>query len=216
MRMMGIGGKSHFRGAPLVALAMAGLLLGVTGCANTNNRDEDTRGASLLILDGIEATAGGFTAGTESTILLSDVLSCNDDDPPLCSVFNDDGNATFRNVALDPNAGSSGTSFYQDIQLYRYRVQYTRSDGRNAQGVDVPYMFDSVMNWNIPVNGTADVAFLLVRHAAKVERPLVDLIGFGDEFVISTNTRVDFWGRDIAGNEHQVFGWIDIEFADFG
>ena len=198
----------------MLVVLVAALVLGTIGCANTNNRDEDTRGASLLILDKLTASAGTVdgNAGTESDVLFSDVLTCNEQDPPVCVIAPDTGFGSFRNELLNP-AGEG--SFYQDINLYRYRVTYTRSDGRNTEGIDVPYHFDSVMSGTVPV-GNAKHAFLIVRHVAKVERPLVDLLGIGDEDVISTNTRVDFWGRDIAGNEHHVYGWIDIEFGDYG
>jgi hypothetical protein len=204
------------RAVPRVALGMAlvGLLVGAGGCANTNNRDEDTRGASLLILETFTTESGGHDESFDGAFLLSDVEFCEDVDGILvCSVYNDNGIARFRNEPLAPGAV---TSFYQDITLTRYRVTYTRSDGFNTPGVDVPYTFDSVLQSTVLVNSTADVPFILVRHAAKEERPLIDLRGIGDEFVISTNTRVDFWGADLAGNNHSVHGWIDIEFADYG
>jgi hypothetical protein len=188
-----------------LAVLLAGLLVGSGGCANTNNRDEDTRGASLLILDSLE--------GDNGTFILSDVCLGT---APFCAVINDNASGSFRNEILNPDVPpTGGSAYWQDITLYRYHVTYTRSDGNNVEGVDVPYGFDSVMNFTIPGGGSDSVGFIIVRHAAKEERPLVDLAGLGDEEILSTNTRVDFWGRDIAGNEHQVFGWIDIEFADF-
>lgn len=194
-----------------LAVLLAGLLIGTGGCANTNNRDEDTRGASLLVLDIITADASDENDEGDAFIF-SDV--CDDDDTPgFCSIINDNGIATFRNLLVSPtNEGS----YYQDISLYRYHVGYTRSDGQNIEGVDVPFGFDSVMSATIELNEVVDIGFLIVRHAAKVERPLVDLVGLGDEFILSTNTRVDFYGRDFAGNEHQVHGWVDIEFGDYG
>lgn len=199
----------------LLVLMLAGLLVGIGGCANTNNRDEDTRGSSLLILDSLTGQPGGDNL-EEGTVLFSDVLTC-DEDHTECSIYNDNGIPTFRNEPLDPLATGSETSFYQDIQMYRYRVTYTRSDGRNTEGVDVPYHFDGVMDGTVDVGtGGVEIPFVIVRHVAKQERPLIDLLGVGDESFIYTNTRVDFWGRDIAGNEHHVFGWIDIQFSDFG
>lgn len=212
------GDTSMFRKARIasqtsLALLLAGLLIGTGGCANTNNRDEDTRGASLLVLDSIESgTSDENDEG--SAFIFSDV--CDDENAPgFCSYVNDNGVGNFRNLPLntDPNASSS---YYQDITLYRYHVQYTRSDGQNIEGIDVPFAFDSVMTATVQVSGQLDVGFIIVRHSAKIERPLVDLRGLGDEDVLSTNTRVDFYGRDLAGNEHQVHGWVDIEFADFG
>lgn len=186
------------------AVLLGAVLLASGGCANTNNRDDDTRGASLLILETI--------TGEDSDFILSDVCVHNEGSP-YCSVFNDNAEAEFRNEFLNPDGSGS---FYQDISLYRVRVTYTRADGRNVEGVDVPFTFDSVISGIVPVSGTGSVAFIIVRHQAKRESPLIELEGArGDEGIISTITRCDFYGRDIAGNEHHVFGWIDIEFADF-
>lgn len=192
-----------------LAFLLAGLLVVTGGCAATNNRDEDTRGASLLVLDSL--TSGDTDENDDGdAFIFSDVC---DGSPGFCSVANDNGVANFRNVLLSPLGEGS---YYQDITLYRYHVQYTRSDGQNVEGIDVPFAFDSVMSSTVGLNDELEVGFLIVRHVAKVERPLVDLVGLGDEFILSTNTRVDFYGRDLAGNEHQVHGWIDIEFGDYG
>jgi hypothetical protein len=198
-KMAKLTGKAAF------AVLLGGMLIGMGGCANTNNRDEDTRGASLLFLQDI---TGGEN---DEAFVLSDVCIIPDESI-FCSVVNDNATATLRNEPLNPEGE---TSYYQDIVIYRTRVTFTRSDGRNTQGVDVPWAFDSVTSATIPVNGDGEVAFIIVRHTAKSESPLVELRGLGDEFVLSTNARCDFWGRDIAGNEHHVFGWIDVEFADF-
>lgn len=192
-----------------LAVLLAGLLVGTGGCANTNNRDEDTRGASLLLLD--QLVSAGPESDFGGTAVFSDV--CDDEDNPgFCGIINDNAEATFRNVLLDPNGDGS---FYQDITLYRYHVQYHRSDGQNIEGIDVPFAFDGVMTDTVEVGGSASIPFIIVRHVAKIERPLVDLVGVGDDIILSTITRVDFYGRDIAGNGHQVHGWIDIEFGDY-
>jgi hypothetical protein len=197
-KMAKLTGKAAF------AVLLGGMLIGMGGCANTNNRDEDTRGASLLFLEDI-------TGADDEAFILSDVCVIPDESI-FCSVVNDSALATLRNEPLNPEGE---TSYYQDIVIYRTRVTFTRSDGRNTQGVDVPWAFDSVTSATVPVGEAGDVAFIIVRHTAKDESPLVELRGLGDEDVISTNARCDFWGRDIAGNEHHVFGWIDVEFADF-
>jgi hypothetical protein len=186
------------------AILLGAVLLASGGCANTNNRDDDTRGASLLILESL--------VGEDSAFILSDVC-VHLENTTYCSVVSDNAEATFRNELLNPDGDGS---FYQDISMYRARVTYTRSDGRNVEGVDVPYHFDTVLSGIVDVDGTATIAFIIVRHQAKLESPLVELEGaLGDEGILSTNTRCDFYGRDVAGNEHHVYGWIDVEFADF-
>jgi hypothetical protein len=54
----------------------------------------------------------------------------------------------------------------------------------------------------------------MVRHVAKEESPLVQLIR--NPQIISTIAHVTFYGRDAVGNEISVTGSIGIEFGNFG
>ena len=69
----------------------------------------------------------------------------------------------------DPTlVGPSSANF---ITIDRYHVKYIRADGRNTQGVDVPYPFDGAITGTVTDDG-AIFGFTLVRHQAKVEAPL--------------------------------------------
>jgi hypothetical protein len=97
------------------------------------------------------------------------------------------------------------------ITVNRYRVVYTRADGRNTPGVDVPYPFDGAIT--VTVSGTATAGFTLVRHQAKVEAPLGAL---ATNFVIvSTIADVTFYGQDQTGRAVSVTGRISVNFANF-
>ena len=68
----------------------------------------------------------------------------------------------------------------QDVVFERYRVTYIRADGRNTPGVDVPFPWDGVANFRVPVDGNAVTrGFMIVRHQAKLEAPLAQLAGLG-------------------------------------
>ena len=64
-------------------------------------------------------------------------------------------------------------------------------------------------------HAAATVAFELVRHQAKLEPPLKNLVGLGGQGFISTIAEITFYGRDQNGNEVSVTGWIDVQFGDF-
>ena len=66
------------------------------------------------------------------------------------------------------------------------------------------------------VAGTAATTlnFEIVRHVAKQESPLVQLIRSPQ--IISAIARVTFYGRDTVGNEVAVTGSILVEFGNFG
>ena len=94
----------------------------------------------------------------------------------------------------------------------RYHVKYLRTDGRNVQGVDVPYEFDGGMSFT--VTGTGTTGFMLVRNQAKTEAPLAALANSGR--IISTIAEVTFFGHDQTGRSVTVTGRIDINFANWG
>jgi hypothetical protein len=100
------------------------------------------------------------------------------------------------------------------VTITRYRVVYRRADGRNQQGVDVPYAFDGAVTATVAGEAATTVAFEMVRHSAKQEPPLVQLTS--DITIINCIAEVTFWGRDQAGNELSVTGSIQVDFGNFG
>jgi hypothetical protein len=170
-----------------------------------------SRAPVYLVIERLEAVAGGLT-GTFAGTLLSDVRTSS-------GVFNDGGRAVFRLSLKDigtPTAPSTPTSNHE-VTITRYRVVYRRADGRNTPGVDVPYPFDGGVTVTVPRTGNIAVTFELVRHAAKEEPPLSQLVANGATLppVISTVTDVTFYGRDQVGNEVSATGSILIDFGDF-
>jgi hypothetical protein len=127
------------------------------------------------------------------------------------SIFTDTGTATFQLQMKDP--GGLGPGPVNAITLTQYRVEYIRSDGRNTQGVDVPYTFNSGLTATISESGSA--SFTLVRTQAKEEAPLKALRGGGGARAISVVARVTFYGRDQTGREVSVSGNLDVTFADW-
>lgn len=138
----------------------------------------------------------------------------------LCSVFNDNGVVTLRAF---PKDRAQLVSAINNVTFERYRVTYIRTDGRNVQGVDVPYPFDGVANFNLPVGGEeVERGFIVVRHQAKLEPPLVQLKqvtsdgGGGGGLILSTIAQIEFFGHDNAGRSVKVTGYLNVVFANFG
>jgi hypothetical protein len=177
--------------------------------------------SSYLILDSIEA-ASGAKPNEFAGVLSSDVLTfikttIDGQEVRVPTIFADNAQATFRLALKDPGAQTqpnlpTSTNF---ITITRYRVEYIRSDGRQTQGVDVPYSFDGAMTLtvgDVQVSGGLN----LVRIQAKQEAPLSGLAAGGGANVISTIARITFYGRDQAGREVSVTGQIGVNFADWG
>jgi hypothetical protein len=174
------------------------------------------RAPVFLVIDSMSATAGG--GGTASAFLLSDVQTLVDQTVSgttvrVPTIFNDSASAVIRAIEKNPSATETQLN---NVTLTRYRVNFFRTDGRNTPGVDVPYGFDGGLGITVSVNSTASVAFEIVRHQAKLEPPLRNLIGGGGQLFISTIAEITFYGRDQNGNEVTVTGRIDVQFGDFG
>ena len=130
--------------------------------------------------------------------------------------MNDLGKVTLRLVLKDLGspAGEATPTPLNQITVTRYHVMFHRADGRNTQGVDVPYAFDGAVTATV-VSNPLDVVFELVRHSAKEEAPLRALRGLGGAFEITTIADVTFYGQDLVGNEVAATGSITVDFADF-
>lgn len=199
-------------------LAAALCSLSVTSCADLAQTGS---GPAYLIMERLTATAGSARGGGAATMsLLSDVQALVDvtvgnvtvQQP---TVFNDLGQATIR-VEMKNALSTTAPTAVNSVTLNRYRVRYRRTDGRNAEGVDVPYGFDGATTATIAPGSSATVSFDLVRHQAKLERPLSTLVGGRGLIFLSTIAEVTFYGQDQAGNAVSVSGTIDVQFADFG
>ena len=186
------------------------LLFQLNACKQTSTEDDDTTNTFVRVIDMSSRAADGDTGDD----LFSDVCIGSNDDPPTCTVVNDDGIVVLEG---QPKDLSQLQSPVQDVIFYRYRVTYIRADGQNVPGVDVPYPFDGAANFRVPVDGTQVTReFMVVRQQAKLESPLSDLAFGGGQGVLSTIAQIEFFGRDVAGRELKVTGTLNITFADFG
>ena len=201
-------------------LVTAGRLAGAAACvvslASCGGEMLRTgRAPMFLVVESMEATAGN--GGEKSAFLLSDVQTLVDQTvggvaTKVPTIFNDSATATIRSVGKNPDAT---TTSINGITLTRYRVSFRRTDGRATPGVDVPYSFDGGLGISIAPDSSAAVAFEIVRHQAKLEPPLKNLVGMGGLGFISTIAEVTFYGHDQNGNEVTVTGRMDVQFGDF-
>lgn len=189
-------------GARVRLAGAAVLLLSTVSCGDLSRQGS---ASTYVIVDALTA-ASGAEPGTFTANLSSDVVTLVDDNP---TVFADPGEVTFRLATKDPGVGTSPQNF---ITMERYRVRFIRSDGRNVEGVDVPYGFDGALT--VTVSGAVTAGFTLVRVQAKEEAPLRAL--GANNGVISTIAEVTFYGHDQTGRAVQASGQMSINFANWG
>jgi hypothetical protein len=161
--------------------------------------------SSYLIMTSLQGEPGG--SGSFGPTLQSDVVS------DTGTKVSDLGQAAFQLALKDPGGTASPNTPTQNnfITVTGYHVQYIRSDGRNTQGVDVPYAFDGALT--ATVSGNTTVTFTLVRLQAKLEAPLAALATNNIPF--TAVAQVTFYGHDQTGRDASVTGSIEITFANF-
>ena len=195
--------------------ALIGVIAGASACGDVIR---DSKGPSLLVVNSLQAApGGGFGANQFGTTLRSDVLvlvtspaPCTRD-APCPTVYNDAGRATLslapKNITIAPTSNNQ-------VTITRYTVAFRRNDGRSTPGLDVPYPLDGAVTVTIPPSGTADVPFELVRHVAKQEAPLAQLVT--NQNIITTIADVTFYGKDVVGNAVTASGSLLVDFGNFG
>ena len=103
------------------------------------------------------------------------------------------------------------------ITVTRYHVKYIRSDGRNTQGVDVPFEFDGGCDRHRGDRRPATkLAITLVRVQAKLEAPLKAL-GESGRRRGDLDDRRDHALRQGPGRPRRARSraTITVNFADF-
>jgi hypothetical protein len=197
----------------VITLAMlTALIAAAAGCGVA----EQGRAPVVVRIDSLDASSG---AGSQSFggYLHSDVqtvVKVNNVDVP--TRFSDSGRVALSVVLRDPGApGVANTpSELNTVTITHYRVVYRRTDGRNVQGVDVPYAFDSGMTVSIPPSASVQQTFDLVRVSAKFEAPLAALTVNGQALDVIAD--VTFYGKDMHNNDVAATGSIGITFANYG
>ena len=184
-------------------VVVTALVAGGVSCGDVARQG---RAPVFLVIDSLQA-ANGSDPGTFFSVLLSDVETAG-------SFFNDPGQVVLRIVPKDIG-GTAPTvlSTNNEVTITRYHVSYRRADGRNTQGVDVPYAFDGVATGTLGPGTSLTLGFQLVRNVAKKESPLVQLVT--NPVIITMIADVTFYGQDRVGNDVSAIGSIQIDFGNF-
>ena len=194
----------------ITATLAAAIVAASVSCSSVVRQGE---GSSYLIVESLQGVEG--PSGEEGTTLRSDVETLvkrqvDGKEVRVPTVFEDGGLVSFRLGLKDPLTPVSPNNF---ITITRYRVDFSRTDGRNTPGVDVPFGFDGAIT--VTVSDSATAGFTLVRLQAKGEPPLIGLRGGAGLYTISTIATVTFYGTDQTGRAVSATGKITVHFADW-
>lgn len=187
----------------LVIIPCVLFLVAISGCNSIENL---TNSSSKLIIESITGT--DLTGNAGSSIAFCDVIQSNG------SIINDNGTVTMRAVTLDPLATS--TTYYQDVIVDQIDIEYSRAEGLNVEGRDVPYRFSQRVTGRVEIGGSMELGFVLIQHTAKLESPLVDLVNGTQEHVLKLEARITIHSRDVAGNRLEpAVGYISVWCSNF-
>lgn len=201
----------------LKLLSIGVLAVSMAGCVPDWAKENET--GLLMEVAGISGVPGS-DALEEGDILFSDVSQW----------INDDAVVTVNVYRKNPNVGA--TSALEHVRLESYQVRYFRTDGHSVEGVDVPHRHTgafSSQRFHTPT-GTDEIeieaTINAVRHTAKREAPLINMIGIFPSItrslllpgqgVMQTVAEITVYARQVTtGEPLSATGRFNVVFADF-
>jgi hypothetical protein len=189
----------------IVVLIIAALAL--VSCVAKEN---DSTSSSFLVINSL--TGNDLDGKPGSTTVFSDVSLAG-------SIVNDSGVAATTTLTYNPLEDSEqhDITYYMNVIVDQIDVEFMRTDGRNVEGVDVPYRFTQPMNMLVPVDGNIAIPFILIRHVAKLEAPLLALREVPSQaFILQLVAKVTLHGKDLGGHRvAPVSGYMSVWCANF-
>lgn len=189
-------------------LKITGLIITVLLLAGCNAMENDSTSGSMLQI--VSLTGNDQDGAAGSTTVFSDVYTAD-------SIFNDNGVADIASLPLDPLALDTQITPYLDVLVDQIDVEFRRTDGRNVEGVDVPYRFTQPVSMLVPIGDTVEIPFVLIRHVAKLEAPLLALREVTSQgVVLQLVAVVTIHGKDLGGHRVKpVTGYISVWCSNF-
>jgi hypothetical protein len=185
--------------------------LSLVGCVPQWAKDNDSD--LIMRIAEVELQSG---SGESGSILNSDVSD----------TFNDDATLTVELLRKNPRAPSVPV---EDVVLESYQVRFFRTDGQNREGVDVPFRFTGPLHTRIhapatTAESTANVVVSVVRHQAKQEPPLLNMVTingdngrglFGGQVIVTMVAEITIFGRTTNDRTLTATTQAQVQFADF-
>lgn len=176
-------------------------------------------GAVVVALAAVGCTPDWAKNGNSDVILL--MTAINDGSPLDSDVVISTGGVCPDIVSLRvenhfKNPGVTSTGFRHDFTIERYEVRYYRSDGRNVEGVDVPYTITGNVAQEVIEESAAKLFLEVVRRQAKLEPPLLNLVPGGGAIIFTAFAEITLHARTTTGQVlNPVSARLQIDFTNF-
>ena len=133
------------------------------------------------------------------------------------TVFNDSGRATLRLGAEEPGPPRRRwPSPLNEVTVTDIACRFSRADGRNTPGVDVPYGFDGGVTVTIPAADRPPPSSTSSATRPRWSRRSAGSSGGGAAQHDQHHRRGDVLRARSGGNEVTVTGLMTVNFGDFG
>jgi hypothetical protein len=189
-------------------LKIIGLIIVALAMAACNAVENDSTSGTMLEI--VTLTGKDLEGNEGSTTVFSDVITNG-------SIINDNGIAEVKAALLNPTIPDNAITSYMDVMVDQIDVEFRRTDGRNVEGVDVPYHFTQPVSMLVSFNETVKIPFVLIRHVAKLEAPLIALREVPSrEFILELVAVVTVHGKDLGGHRvAPVTGYVTVWCGNF-
>ena len=157
-----------------------------------------------------------YVTDSQASVLLV-VRSIEDGNPVMSDIISEENTIVNCDVVVEAevvvkNPGAESTR-RDSVTVSSYHVKYTRSDGRDIQGQDVPYEISGPLTATIPPGDSDTFSVTAVRHQAKIEAPLKNITGLD---LVTMRAEVTIFGETLNGDGVTGAGSVQITFADYG
>lgn len=153
-----------------------------------------------------------ITGVNQGNVLDSDLLIGTNDPAGPFGVCPDIVPIRVENKSVNPNLPVA--DWRADIVIERYEIRYYRSDGRSAEGFDVPYRISGNLAFEVIANEATAFNLEVVRRQAKLEPPLSNIIENGR--VVTMFAEITLHGRTNAGKASTATARLQIDFGEYG
>jgi len=194
------------------------------------------KAVGVISLCALAASLGGCVPGyvkqNDSPVLFR-IVSINSGQTLLSNVGSSSPDTVAVTVAVRPKnpLNTNVPQVAEAVVIEQYRVRFFRTDGRDVEGVDVPFSFSGGITQvvDIGIGGGANVVLSipLIRGQAKQEAPLRNLVSLVPTTVggqqttggvlvprVTMTAEITIFGRTIAGEAVSDTGRVTIEFVD--
>jgi len=172
---------------------------------------------------GVAALAAALLSGCNPTadndssaVSITAVFQGSDDVVGIFSdVVNDDGTVSddFFDITVEsiPKAGTDPGDFYT-VEFEGVQIVYTRPDGKNEPGVDVPFPLTYALGGFVEPGGDTDINTLVVSKEMKLQPPLRNLWFSNQRIFATVNLRI--FGHDRVENSVSADASAVVLFED--